>query len=177
MRPARVLVVCHANVARSVAAAHLLAGAVDERGVEIELSSAGTHATAGQPVSARTTTSLGRALGREVALGAHRAHQLTESDLDETDLVVVMEAAQVRLVRRTYRAAADRTAALTVLARELPCDDRPLAVRVASMALAAREPDDLDDVDDPAGGGDEAYDATMAVLVERCGELARRFAG
>jgi len=172
-----VLVVCHANVARSVAAAHLLAGAVDERGVAIELATAGTHATEGQPVSARTTTSLSAALGRSVSLGAHRARQLTAEELDGTDLVVAMEAAQVRAVRRTHPTAAERVATLTLLARELPCDGRGLASRVASMSLDAREPDDHDDIVDPAGAGDEVYLATMEALVDRCGEFARRLAG
>jgi low molecular weight protein-tyrosine phosphatase len=177
VKPARVLVVCHANVARSVAAAYLLAGSVDERGAAIELATAGTHATTGQPVSARTSTSLAGVLGHEVSLSAHRAHQLTEADLDEADLVVAMEAAQVRAVRRTHATAADRVATLAVLASELPRDARPLAARVAAMSLATRDPDDSGDVADPAGGDDEAYEATMASLVALCSELARRLAG
>jgi len=177
VRPTRVLVICHANVARSVAAAHLLEGAVDERGVPIELTSAGTHATTGQPVSARTATSLAEALDHPVALGAHRAHQLTEDDLDDADVIVAMEAAQVRAARRALPSAAWKVATLRLLARELPRVALPVGERVASLALADREPDDSDDVVDPAGGDDAAYAATMAVLAELCGELARRFAG
>ncbi|HEV3212729.1 MAG TPA: hypothetical protein VGZ03_04960 [Acidimicrobiales bacterium] len=173
----RVLVVCHANVARSVAAAHLLVGAVDERGTTIELATAGTHATTGQPVSARTSAALAATLGSAVALGAHRAHQLTEGDLDAADVVVAMEAAQVRAVRRAHPPAAGKVASLALLARELPRDPRPVAVRVASMHLADREPDDDDDVVDPAGGDDDAYAAVIAALVELCGELSDRLGG
>jgi protein-tyrosine-phosphatase len=141
--------------------------------VAIELATAGTHATDGQPVSGRTASALAAAIGREVSLSSHRAHQLTDDDL-VADVVVAMEAAQVRAVRRTHPGAADRLATLALLARELPCDPRSLSARVASMSLAAREPDDRDDVADPAGGGDEQYAATMASLTGLCGELAPR---
>jgi protein-tyrosine-phosphatase len=177
VRPTHVLVVCHANVARSVVAAHLLHGAVDERGVAIEVASAGTHATTGQPVSARTSSSLAAALGHPVALGSHRARQLSESDLGDADIIIAMEAAQVRAVRRALPEAACKAATLTLLARELPRDDRPVAERVASLALADREPDAHDDVMDPAGGDDVAYAATTAVLVQLCEALAHRLAG
>jgi protein-tyrosine phosphatase len=177
VRPTRVLVVCHANVARSVVAAHLLDGAVDERGVAIELASAGTHATTGQPISARTSASLAEALGHSVALGAHRARQLTEGDLDDADVIIAMEASQVRAVRRVLPQAAHKVATLALLARELPAVARPIAERVASLGLADREPDDRDDVADPAGGDDAAYAATMVALTELCDELVRRLAG
>jgi protein-tyrosine-phosphatase len=175
--PSHILVICHANVARSVAAAHLLRRAVDERGVEIDLTTAGTHATVGQPVSSRTVTSLGALLGEPVDLGTHRARQVSDDDLQVADLIVTMEASQVRMIRRRHTAAADRMATLALLARELPKDARVLAVRVASMALARREPDDADDVIDPAGGGDAEYTASMSALITLCGELGVRLAG
>ena len=169
--------ICHANVARSVAAAHLLSRAVDEQGAEIDLTTAGTHATVGQPVSSRTTSSLGTLLGEPVDLGTHRSRQVSDDDIRVADLIVTMEASQVRMIRRRHPAAADRVATLTLLARELPKDARSLAVRVASMALARREPDDADDVVDPAGGGDTEYTASMSTLMTLCGELGLRLAG
>jgi protein-tyrosine phosphatase len=171
---AHILVVCHANVARSVAAAYLLTGDLSVRGVDVEVATAGTHATEGQHVSSRTESSLATAIGAPVALHAHRAHQLTDDDVASADLIVAMEAAQVRALRRTHEDAAAKVATLGLLARELPEGSSPLAARVATMQLSAREPDDRDDVVDPAGGDDAVYEATMAVLVERCAQLAAR---
>ena len=174
MSPSRVLVVCHANVARSVAAAYLLTAALAEQGIDVDVSTAGTHATEGQHVSARTETSLATVLGAPVRLSAHLAHQLTDDDVERADLVVAMEAAQVRALRRTHARAAGKIATLGLLARKLPEDGGDLPVRVAAMALADRDPDDRDDVADPAGGDEAAYEATMAVLIELCAQLARR---
>ncbi len=168
---------CHANVARSVAAVHLLGGTVDERGVPLELASAGTHAAEGQPVSSRTQLALGAVLGHAVDLGRHRAHLLGASDLAEADLIVTMEASQVLYVRRGAASAADRTATLSVLARELPAQPVPLRERIASMGLAARTYDGGGDVDDPAGGEEEAYVRAMTTLAAMCAELAARLAG
>jgi protein-tyrosine phosphatase len=172
--PACILVVCHANVARSVAAAYLLTGDLATHGVDVEVTTAGTHATEGQHVSSRTESSLAVAIGANVALSSHRAHQLTDADVARADLIVAMEAAQVRTLRRTHKDAASKAATLGLLARELPDAGGPLAARVAAMQLSDREPDDRDDVADPAGGDDAAYEATMADLVERCAQLAQR---
>ncbi|HEV3327896.1 MAG TPA: hypothetical protein VGZ33_00725 [Acidimicrobiales bacterium] len=174
MSPSRILIVCHANVARSVVASYLLTDALAERGADVEVVTAGTHATEGQHVSSRTETSLATAMGAPVRLSSHRAHQLADDDVERADLVVAMEAAQVRVLRRTYAAAAGKVATLGLLARELPEEGGALPARVAAMALADRDPDDQDDVADPAGGDDAAYDATMAVLLELCAQLARR---
>jgi protein-tyrosine-phosphatase len=160
-----------------VAAAYLLGGCVDEAGTAVELRTAGTHATPGQPVSSRTVAALAAVVGVPVALSDHRARQLDGADVAWADLVVAMEATQVRALRRTQPDVARRCATLGLLARELPPERRPLAGRVATLHLDERELDGADDVDDPAGGDDAAYERTMAVLVAWCGELARRLAG
>ena len=175
--PVRILVLCHANVARSVAAAVLLEGATDERGIAIELRTAGTHATEGQPVSARTVTALQRVAGREVPMGSHRAHQLSDEDVEWADLIVAMEDSQVRFVRRAFPGASARVAALSAISTELPADGRPLADRVASLGLAEQQGTGTGDVEDPAGGDDAAYERAMAVLVDHCDELAWRLSG
>jgi protein-tyrosine phosphatase len=174
----RVVVLCHANVARSVAAAHLLEGATDERGVVIELRSAGTHASDGQPASARTRAALEARLGELGLLAAHRSHLLDLDDVEWADLVIAMEGSQVRFVRRLHPDAAPRTATVAVLASSLPRDGRALTVRIASMDLAARpNDDDDDDVVDPAGGDDVVYARTIDDLIELCGRLRERLAG
>ena len=136
-----VVVLCHANVARSVAVAHLLRGATDEQGVAIELRSAGTHASEGQPASARTRAALEARLGEVSLLGTHRSHLLDVDDVEWSDLLIAMEGSQVRFVRRLFPDATGRTATLAVLASSLPCDHRPLATRIASMGLASQVSD------------------------------------
>jgi len=175
--PVRLLVVCHANVSRSPAAVALLRGARDERGVEIELASAGTHAPLGQPVSARTRLALRAVLGEDLELDAHRSRLFGAEDLAWADLVLTMEAGQVRLIRRSHPDAAGRTATIAALASGLPADRRPLVDRVSAMALASLPLDPSGDVDDPAGGGDADYERSMAALVVQCRALARRLLG
>jgi protein-tyrosine-phosphatase len=173
----RILVVCHANVTRSVAAAYLLSHSLDSAGVRYELRSAGTHAGDGQPVSARTRRALAQAIGSEPDLSGYRSHLVVPADLAWADLVVSMEGSQVRLLRRLDPESAPKIATISVLARELPYDDRPLATRIASMDLDLRVVEDDGDVVDPAGGDDEAYEATMSTLVELCGALCARLGG
>jgi protein-tyrosine phosphatase len=175
--PARVVVLCHANVARSVVAALLLRGATDERGIALELRTAGTHATEGQPVSARTVAAMTKVTGSPVSLGAHRAHLLSSADVEWSDLIIAMEDSQVRFVRRMYPEAADRVATLAVLSHELPDDKRSLLERVMSLGLEARDGSADGDIEDPAGGDDGAYERATTALIARCGELARRLNG
>lgn len=173
----RLLVVCHANVSRSPAAVAVLRGARDERGVEVELASAGTHAPLGQPVSARTRLALRAVLGEDVELELHRSRPLGVDDLAWADLVVTMEAGQVQLVRRSHPDAASRTATIAALATGLPADGRPLLDRVSAMGLASVHLDPAGDVEDPAGGGDADYERSMTALVVQCRALERRLAG
>ena len=117
--------------------------------------------------SAHGRPALANATGTPVALRTHRAHQLTDDDVAWADLVVTMEASQVRALRRAHVGAAAQGRDARLLARELP--DGPTAPsRCASRRWPSRTatPDDDDDVEDPAGGDDAAYDATMAALVE-----------
>ena len=102
MSAMRLVMVCHANVARSVAAAYLLSDLLSRDGVDAEVASAGTHATEGQPVSPKTLVALSDALGAPVTMSAHRAHQLTDEDVAWAQLIVTMEAAQVRALRRWH---------------------------------------------------------------------------
>jgi protein-tyrosine-phosphatase len=170
----KILVVCHANVTRSVAAAYLLSNSVAPIRDTLELRTAGTHAGDGQPVSARTRDALAKVIGFEPDLLRYRSHQLSGDDVVWSDLVVVMEGSQVRLLRRLHPDSASKVATIAALAQELPNDQRPLVERVASMELEHRIVSDDADVVDPAGGDDDAYVATMSVLVELCASLAAR---
>lgn len=176
-RTARLLVVCHANVARSVAAARLLETRLSARRFDAEVRTAGTHAPEGQPISMRTRRALERILIEPVDLTSHRSRPLAEDDLAWAQLVVAMEASQVEWIRLRHPAAASRTATLGLLARSLPAGPSSLVARIASLGLEHLVPDEADDVADPAGGDDEAYSTTMRELDQLCLALAGRIAG
>ncbi len=167
------LLLCTGNVARSVMARAMLGWLADAWGVPLRLATAGTHALEGQPPGARTQAALGAVL-EGASVGRHRSHQLTGADLEVADLVVAMEAAHVRYVRRSHPEAADRTATLRHLCRALLPAPPGLAQRVALLDLAAADLDGADDVLDPAGGDQEAYAACAAELWALCTELVGR---
>lgn len=168
----KLFAVCHANVARSVAAAYLLSRV--DREPPLEVRSAGTHVLEGQPVSERTMRAMTKVLGEPVDLTRQRAHQFTSEDAEWADVIVTMEWSQVRLLRGLHPTAAGRIATLGYLARTLPADSRELRERLASLRLEDLDDDDHDDVVDPAGGDDTDYEATMRDLVERCSALIAR---
>lgn len=153
----RIVTLCTGNAARSVIAGALLAAALPGAVVQ----GAGTHVVEHQPMSMRTRRAFEH-LG--ITLPRHRSHQLTGADVDAADIVVAMAADHVRYVRRRHPQGAGRTATAMWLARNLPAGPGPLAERLAALHLDRVEPEDQGDIDDPAGGDDEAY-LTCAVQV------------
>jgi len=167
---APIVLLCTGNAARSVMAGAALAALLPGWPV----STAGTLVVEGQPMSWRTKAAL-----ESVGLSApsHRSRQATASDLGQAGLVIALAPEHVGWVRRTHPAAADRTATLRRLARDLPEDDAPLATRVGRLALATVELELWEEVVDP-GGGDAAAFATCAREVTALiGALAPRLVG
>ena len=161
----RVLAVCTGNVARSVMLGVMLGALAEERGASWTVRTAGTHAGEGQSISARTKNALltlPALSGRDLR---HASRALRAEDLSWADLALCVEADQVRFARMLAPAAA------VVQLRELV--DAPGATLHQRLAvLTTREPDTRDDVADPAGGDQDAYDRCAADLWD----LARRFA-
>lgn len=176
-RPPRLLVVCHANVTRSVVAAGLLEISVGREGAGLEVRSAGTHASVGQPVSARTRDALAAVMASPPDLAAHRSAPVDAADVDWADLVVAMEASQVQWLRSRHPEAAARTSTLGHLCRSLSPAPPTLAARVAALRLETHVPSAADDVADPAGGDHDAYVATMRELVAQCDALGALLVG
>ena len=84
----RILFVCTGNICRSPLAAALLQRALTERGAaEIEVSSAGTGAWDGAPVSEGAYLV---GLEQELDLSAHRARLLTRDLVEESDVILTM---------------------------------------------------------------------------------------
>jgi hypothetical protein len=86
---------------------------------------------------------------------------------------VIFEPAHLRWVRRTVPAAADRTASLRLLARDLP-PAGPLAERVGSLGLATRAFEEWEEVIDPAGGDQDTFDACADEILALAEAFAAR---
>lgn len=170
----RIVIVCHANVTRSVVAGRLLERGMPAGTTPLELRTRGTHVLDGQPVSPRTREAVRRVIGEELGLGDHAARQLDAEDVAWADLIITMEASQTRLIAKQHPAAIRRTATLGFLASCLPAGPRPIANRLAELPLTQAALDASYDVDDPAGLGDDAYVAVVRELVAKCEALVER---
>jgi protein-tyrosine-phosphatase len=162
-----VLVLCTGNAARSVIAGALL----DACGVDVKVTTAGTHVIEHQPMSRRTRDALS-SIGIDAP--AHRSRQVSESDVESADLVIAMEADHVRYVRRRHPDAASRTATLRWLVENLPAGDQELSQRVAGLHLAELDPDLQGEVEDPAGGDEAKYRRCARELQALIDDLADR---
>ena len=82
-----VLFVCTGNICRSPLAASLLERALKDRGLEVEVTSAGTGAWDGAPASEGAYLV---GLERGLDLSGHRARLLTRELVEEADLILTM---------------------------------------------------------------------------------------
>lgn len=140
--PVEVLVVCTGNAARSVMAGFMLEQQALDAGVALRLTTAGTHAIEGLPVSWRTSEAVAQveALRGAAGLRGHRSRQVEAEHLDRADLVIGMEADHVRWVRRFRPQVAGVTATLKRLCRDLQPGTEPLdrRFRATSRRRGAR---------------------------------------
>jgi protein-tyrosine phosphatase len=147
----RILFVCLGNICRSPTAEGVMRALVRDAGLEkqIELDSAGTGSWhVGEPPDARATQTARR---RGIAIeGA--ARQVQPSDFEEFDLILAMDSANLRNLRRLAPAAPTR--AQVRLLREFD--------------PAAGE--DLD-VPDPYYGGAEGFDRVLDLVHSACASL------
>ncbi len=176
MSPARILVVCTANICRSPMAERLLAEFLVRRAPDSDVfvSSAGTHARPGDPAASgmqRIATSWG------LDLDYHRSRRVTHDLVAEQDLVLTMEDAHRTSVSRLAAGTGRRTFTITELvalsAAQPSTGEHPLVDQVAVWHNArARTVLDAPDVADPYGGPQAGYERTawqLADLVERLG--------
>jgi protein-tyrosine phosphatase len=161
-----IVFLCTGNAARSVMATVLFR----ERAGGFLVRGAGTHVIEGQPMSVRTRTALA-SLG--LADPLHRSSQLWELDARRADLLVAMAPEHVAWVRRTMPEVASRTATLKRLLHLLP--DAPVGVdfatAVAALDLASIEPEPWEEVVDPGGGEQDAFDRCAQELDKLIDEL------
>jgi len=152
-----IVTLCTGNVARSVMLAYMLTTLAEVDGLDWQIRSAGTHVIEGSAMSSRTRDALlGVSDLGEHRYGAHRSHQLTIEDVTWADVIVTSEANHVHFVRTNFPNGTLKSVLLQQFLREAPRDasfDEQLGV------VAVREPSKFFDVDDPAGGDQETYDA------------------
>ena len=159
-----------ANVARSVMLAYMLATLAEAEGRDWRVKSAGTHAVQNLSMSRSAWAALENVgeLG-EHNYAAHRSHLITTLDLDEADVVLAMEASQVRHLERLDERSGARTVHFVSFVRSAPLDE-PLAAQI--KAVRALGLDDTLDVADLGNADESTYERSARELWE----LAQAFA-
>jgi protein-tyrosine phosphatase len=154
-----VLFVCTGNICRSPTAEALARRELERYpGAPIRLSSAGSHALAGNPGASRWRVA---AATRGASLERHFARELTRRRVRAADLILCMAAEHRPFVLSYDRSATHRTFLLATFARvasQWGWQARSPAELVALAAEHARELDG-DDIDDPLGHPAQAYAA------------------
>ena len=148
--------VCLGNICRSPMAASVAASLVSEAGLDPAVTvesygTAGYHG--GEPADRRADAALRR---RGWPAGGHRARQLTAGDLRQLDLVLCADRDNLRAVRRLAPEQADK-------------------VRLLRSFDPQAAPGD-DEVPDPWGGDDAAFDEALTVIEVACRGLVRELA-
>jgi low molecular weight protein-tyrosine phosphatase len=159
-----ILAVCTGNVCRSSAVERLLANRL---GPTVSVSSAGTHALVGHPISEPMAALLRRT---GVEPDPFEARRLSEQMLKDADLILPMTRAQRGFIVELWPAAVRRSFTLREFARLLtlvdpsslppgtPADRLPAALRLAAAERGrSRVSAEEDDVVDPFRLADDVY--------------------
>jgi glycosyltransferase involved in cell wall biosynthesis/protein-tyrosine-phosphatase len=136
LRSARqLLVVCHGNIIRSPFAARLLTQKLGDR-CPLRVVSRGLGARPGTAPPAPATLA---AAGFHVDLTTHRALPVSVGDVAASDVIFVMDGAQLREMQRRYPASRGKTFLLTSLAPDWPLEVRDPFAQHDSVFQASYE--------------------------------------
>lgn len=178
--PARVLVVCTANVCRSPMAEGLLRHHLDRAGADAVITSAGTHGGR-LPVDPDAVAALD-ALGVDLRSHASRAVTRQVLDTDGADLIITMTREHLRTIATMGRTLFHRTFTLPELVRrasEAPTDlPHDLTGWIETVGDGRRPSqllgnDPADDVSDPYGTGAAEVRRTAVELDRLVGALVK----
>ena len=173
----KILVVCHANQARSPLAAALLAQEAEKFGLDVpkRFPSAGTEAHAGELALPSMIKAAGK-LGLD--LNSHRARPLTPVMVDRSDMIVTMTESQRTRVSRMGAQALTRTFTLRELVRlgeamdeiSSPLYQRATELhRMRSRVVGSTDPED---VEDPSGRDGHVTDKIAREIKRLVGRAA-----
>lgn len=173
--PYRILVVCTANICRSVMAERFLRRDGEARGLDhVEISSCGFRFD-DQPASEMVLAVLGE---RELDASDHRSRKFSPEVLANADLVVAMERSHVRDLAVAVEGASPRIhtlgAVVEWLRTEVPVAGSP-ADRVAAFAEGRRSADVLgsgpDEIEDPHGRSKRVHRKSADRIEDLCSGL------
>jgi len=172
-----ILVLCTANVCRSVMAQALLAQRLAAAGANASVRSAGMLGV-GEPPAPNVVSALA---ARRLDVSAHRSRRTSEDDLAAADLVLTMAREQLRYAVVTAPPVWPRAFTLKELVRRGQlAGPRPPGLPIPDWLALAHHGRDrsallgdcpADDVADPIGGPPEAYIATAVQLDLLIGQL------
>lgn len=182
---AQVVVVCHANIARSPLAMVMLESqARARRGADADVwvRSAGVYARDGWPAA---EDSRSQARERGLDLDAHRSARLGRVDVAASDVVLTMTESQRDDAVRLHPPATGWTFTLPELARlagHVDADDlgglatrervREAVRRAAAARSRVPRPAGPEDVEDPYGGPGEGYVRMAAIVADHLAPVA-----
>jgi protein-tyrosine phosphatase len=118
--PHRLLFVCTANICRSPMAEALASLLARQRGISVEVASAGTHALEGQP-AAPNTVKVVRELGGD--LERHVSRPMDDALVAWADRILVMEMRHARTLRERFPASDEKVQLLGTFGGLVEIDD------------------------------------------------------
>jgi protein-tyrosine-phosphatase len=146
----RILFVCQGNIIRSVFAARLATQALGDHGQAV-ISSGGLAAISGKPSPSAATLVAAR---HDVDLSDHAALPITSESVATSDVILVMDVAQVRTMEKRFPGARGKTFLLTSLAPAWPPE-----------------------VSDPYGRDEEAFEACFEHISAAVHPIVRLLGG
>jgi protein-tyrosine phosphatase len=155
--------VCTGNLCRSPMAEALFEWAATARGLEAQVSSSGTWASAGEPATEGAVQAMRE---RGIDLGPHRSRPFDPAEGRGADLIVAMTSVQLREIEAILPGSSHKTRLLKELGEiEVPGTSGTPAGRLARL-LAAPRPTWVRalDLDDPMGLPQGAYEVCAGEL-------------